>query len=541
MIAILRSNGSVGTYFRRPSLLNHLRCDAFRRRFSGSSSIDDVLLGNQESIEHLASSVSPRVLDLVQTAFRQQREEIQASPSTSEMEEGRVFSNRELDMDKMDAIGFDYDYTLASYKTALQHFIYDEAKKHLVEKGGYPEQLLRLVFEKDFAVRGLTFDRRTGMFLKLSFFQRVTIGRAFLGRRRVSHDELIQAYGANLHMSRHYMDTHCVWVNDLFSLSEACLLSDCIQLALDESIDFDPFALQQDVQSSISHVHTTGTMRRAVQSNPENFLHANPQLKPLLSRWRDAGKQLFLLTNSSFPFVNAGMSYIVNDPNWRDLFDIVITAAGKPRFFTEDKPFRCLNQREDSSFAMWHPVTEKDMNRVLVGGSVERLSQLAGWENLNALYFGDHLHSDLVEPRQRRGWYTGAIIRELEKEFQVQRQDEYKLNLTTIFRLEALLKDVQFHVGVDHVNHEALKKLLDALETARMEIYAQTGDLFNKHFGSIFRSLGDPSAYALSLFRGCDIYTTRIENFSHYLPSHRFYPSHTDHLPHEKLYRSNYK
>ena len=337
-------------------------------------------------------------------------------------------------------------------------------------------------------------------------------------------------------MSRNYVDTNCVWVNDLFSLSEACLLSDVVQLALDIGIDFDPFALQQDVQLAISHVHTSGILHDAIASEPDVFLYANPSLKALLKQWRDAGKQLFLLTNSAFPFVNAGMSYIVDDSNWRDLFDIVITAAGKPRFFTHDTPFRCLNHEKELAFAMWHPVTEADLGRVLVGGSVERLANLAGWANRNVLYFGDHLHSDLVEPRRTRGWYTGAIIRELEHEFQVQQSDEFRKLLTTMFKVEALLTDIQLVNGIDETNHRALHELLDVLEAVRMELNAEIGDLFNPHFGSIFRSLRDPSAYALALFKGCDIYTTRVDNFCQYKADHRFYPVHTDHLPHEKLY-----
>jgi len=370
--------------------------------------------------------------------------------------------------------------------------------------------------------------------LKLSFFQRV--GRTFLGRRRVSHEELVDAYGKNLHLSRHYVNTNCVWVNDLFSLSEACLLSDVVQLAVDAGIDFDPYALQQDVQKAISHVHSSGLLRDAVARDPEMFLHANPSLKPLLTKWREAGKQLFLLTNSSFPFVNAGMSYIVDDDDWRNLFDIVITAADKPRFFTHDTPFRCLSHEKESSFAMWHPVTEADLNRVLVGGCVERLAKLAGWANRNVLYFGDHLHSDLVEPRRTRGWYTGAIIRELEHEFLVQQSHEFRQLLNTMFQVEALLNDIQVDENVDDVNHTALHELLDVLEKTRYDLNAEIGDLFNTHFGSIFRSLRDPSAYALALFKGCDIYTTRVENFAKFMPDHRFYPVHADHLPHEKLY-----
>lgn len=367
--------------------------------------------------------------------------------------------------------------------------------------------------------------------LKLSFFQRV--GRTFLGRRRVSYKELLAVYGTNLHLSRKYVETNCVWVNDLFSLSEACLLSDVVQLALDTGIDFDPFALQQDVQRAISHVHLSGLLQNAVANEPETFLHANPSLKPLLTQWRDAGKQLFLLTNSSFPFVHEGMSFIVDDENWRELFDIVITAANKPKFFTEDTPFRCLNHQKETSFAMWHPVTEADLDSVLVGGSVERLANVAGWLNRDVLYFGDHLHSDLFEPRRTRGWYTGAIIRELEHEFIVQQSNEFRKLLATMFQVEELLNDIQ---SIDETDHKALHELLDMLEDVRFELNAEIGSLFNPHFGSIFRSLRDPSAYALALFKGCDIYTTRVDNFARYKADHRFYPVHTDHLPHEKLY-----
>ena len=110
--------------------------------------------------------MAPRALDLVKLAFDQQREELSVTSSSSLnpiVSTTNVFANRQLDMAKISAIGFDYDYTLASYKTALQHFIYDEAKHYLLVEGGYPEQLAYLKFEKDFAVRGLTFDRRTGM------------------------------------------------------------------------------------------------------------------------------------------------------------------------------------------------------------------------------------------------------------------------------------------------------------------------------------------------------------------------------------------
>ncbi len=39
-------------------------------------------------------------------------------------------------MDELDVLGFDYDYTLASYTDKVQTFIYDNALQYLLEKHG---------------------------------------------------------------------------------------------------------------------------------------------------------------------------------------------------------------------------------------------------------------------------------------------------------------------------------------------------------------------------------------------------------------------
>lgn len=59
----------------------------------------------------------------------------------------------------------------------------------------------------------------------------------------------------------------------------------------------------------------------------EYFFYSNCQL-------------LFGSSNSPFWYCNAGMNYVVG-PGWRDQWDVVITSAGKPAFYTEDnRPFR---------------------------------------------------------------------------------------------------------------------------------------------------------------------------------------------------------
>ena len=49
---------------------------------------------------------------------------------------------------------------------------------------------------------------------------------AFLGRRRLGEAELRDMYGEALHVPPEYVRSNMLVLNDLFSLSEACLLAD---------------------------------------------------------------------------------------------------------------------------------------------------------------------------------------------------------------------------------------------------------------------------------------------------------------------------
>lgn len=45
-----------------------------------------------------------------------------------------VFTTNELDLKEVDVYGFDYDYTLASYKESVDHLIYNLGRETLVQK-----------------------------------------------------------------------------------------------------------------------------------------------------------------------------------------------------------------------------------------------------------------------------------------------------------------------------------------------------------------------------------------------------------------------
>ena len=281
----------------------------------------------------------------------------------------QVFCNRELRMDQVQVIGFDYDYTIASYQWTLQSLIYDQAKAYLCERLRYPPALELFSYDKDFAIRGLLFDRKRGVLLKLSYANQISPDTAFLGRRRLSEDELRALYGEALHIDPHYVDSHMTLLNDLFALSEACLLADVLQLAKESEIAFDPAAVGEDVSKAISWVHLSGRMHDTVAASPAEYLHPSPSLESLLWRTRETSprKRLFLLTNSTYAFIEKGMRFLVG-PHWRDLFDVVVTSAQKPRFYQRDSPFRAI--AGSGEFVKWSQASASDVakGRVLIGG-----------------------------------------------------------------------------------------------------------------------------------------------------------------------------
>jgi hypothetical protein len=68
----------------------------------------------------------------------------------------RVFANTYVNLAEIDIVGFDYDYTLVTYRTELLDLIYDMSLKRLVLDRQYPLDLLDagLKFDPRFSIRG---------------------------------------------------------------------------------------------------------------------------------------------------------------------------------------------------------------------------------------------------------------------------------------------------------------------------------------------------------------------------------------------------
>lgn len=94
----------------------------------------------------------------------------------------------------MQVYGFDYDYTLACYKPQLEDLLYNLAREMLVKRFRYPDDILDLEYEPNFAVRGLHYDVEKGLLVKLDSFLQLQLGSVYRGRTKVEADEVLKLY-----------------------------------------------------------------------------------------------------------------------------------------------------------------------------------------------------------------------------------------------------------------------------------------------------------------------------------------------------------
>ena len=330
-----------------------------------------------------------------------------------------------------------------------------------------------------------------------------------MGRTPCSKSGVRALYGRHSMVSPTYRDAHIRPMNDLFSLSEACLLADTFQGLMDLGFDFEPSAVVDDVSAAIRHAHVSGAMQREVMLNQSKYIDRSDGTLQFLQGLKAAGKRLFLVSNSGHNFVDHGMSYIVGS-DWKELFDVVVVSADKPRWYTDPRrPFRAISERDGRS--KWARVTSLKQGTVYTGGSIAALQALTGWRGGRVLYFGDSLWADLVAARREHGWYTGAIIGELDDELAILRSPEYTQLKRSATALMELLRVVQNCIGRDHLFGaaesvpEADDEILAALEAELDTVKRRMRTVFNANFGSVFRTVAGPTVLGFAVGRYCDI------------------------------------
>jgi len=465
---------------------------------------------------------------------------------TTEKSEGSahdaIFANTYVDMGKVDTVGFDYDYTLVTYTEELLELIYDKALKRLVKDRYYPMEMLEagLKFDPFFSIRGLAVDKETGWICHLSYTHKVAV--AWEGREKMPSSRIYEEYRGKRALNPKERKSRLKPLNDLFSMAECCLIADTIQFFKDHGIAYCPNNVVNDILGAIGDTHISGEFHRIVADDPGTYFQPTPHLNEVLTSLKNAGKHLIFASNSPYWYVDAGMKYVLGD-DWIKMWDTVIVSAGKPAFYTEKRrPFREVNK--ETNRVTFKKVESLVPGEVYTGGCLRELTRLMQWSNAtggdlppnnqmdlgavslanaNVLYIGDSLFADLVDAKREYGWKTAAVTPEVGFETDIQQRSDYVLVERTIGFLLNALRLLQDELGPAQRTEEDLE-VLDALERLVSKWRDRETALLGNPFGSVFRARYQPSLFAHSLGRYCDMYMSNVGSLRKYSPQHRFYP-----------------
>ncbi|VDP02263.1 unnamed protein product [Heligmosomoides polygyrus] len=315
---------------------------------------------------------------------------------------------------------------------------------------------------------------------------------------------------------------------DLFSLPWAGLLSTVVHYCDLHNIVFDPKCLYDDLAECVKQVHVTGEMYQKVTDDLENYVHPNEGLNKYLEMLHSSGKELFVVTNSPFKFIDAGMTYMLGS-DWRRYFKYIVVSAKKPTFFHGREPFRIYDPTQD--VVRFEKVGRLEEGQIYSGGNIDDLSNRAGLKDKGVLYFGDHIYTDLADPILRLGWRTAAVVPELAREIRIQNDDSYRNTIQWLEMLTAIIEMMQ----PGSIEDSECAKLIDQWRTERSHFRDNAKALFNPQFGSLFRTYHNMTHFSRRLNRLSDVYTSRVPNMLKYDLNHCFFPRRNA-LPHENLH-----
>jgi len=243
----------------------------------------------------------------------------------------------------------------------------------------------------------------------------------------------------------------------------------------------------------------------------------------------------------------------------------VITAAGKPRFFTERKDlfevrtedFSLINMEGGSPMLS---IAEEDLPggaddlmastapkvgtqgkesakaRVFQGGSWHDVHRMLGVKSgSEILYVGDHIYGDVLRSKRDQGWRTLLVIPELETEIETaERNRELYERLMAVHKernhVEDLHECAAFNGSADEPELAVRLAALSAEHKALLEDYHAA---FHHTWGQLFKTGYKTSFYGGLSSRYSCVYSSHVSNLLWYAPMATFKSS-SDRMVHDE-------
>jgi HAD superfamily 5'-nucleotidase-like hydrolase len=453
-----------------------------------------------------------------------------------------IYVNRTLNMKQVSAIGFDMDYTLVRYDSAaFEEMTYKAIKSKLCELHAYPAAINDLSFQFNLTIRGLVIDKPAGNVLKLSTYSKVK--QAYHGLTEMDFRSQQKTY-LGLTIDLNDSDRFAI-VDTTFSISYCMLYMQIVDLK-----DRHPELNLPDYKTIEAHLlealdtsHRDGTLKGQVKKDVTKYIVQDPDSVLALERFRKHGKKLWVITNSDYEYSKLLLDYAINPflkdhATWMDLFNIVVTAAAKPKFFTDKMPLLRVDP-VTGLMKNHHGIME---DGIYQGGNANDIQKSAGLSGEQILYLGDHIYGDVLSIKKTCNWRTALVIEELLMECEALEQTaEISREIGELMASKLVLEqeldrvfDQEFEDGVKP-DKEVINDYFQRIEKVDKKIgklIRSHAQHFNPYWGETMRAGVEPSRLAGQIEKYACIYMAKVSNFKNFSPRTYFRPRKKT-LPHE--------
>lgn len=453
-----------------------------------------------------------------------------------------IYVNRTLNMKQIGAIGFDMDYTLVRYDSeAFEEMTYKEIQKKLMEHKKYPAKVGDLKFQFNLAIRGLVIDKPMGNILKLSTYSKVK--HAYHGVTEMdfkSQQKIYQGLVIDLNDSERF-----AIVDTTFSISYCVLYMQIVDMK-DKHPELnlpDYRTIELDILEALDTSHRDGSLKGQVKKNVKKFIVQDAEIVQSLERFKKHGKKLWVITNSDYEYSKLLLDYSINPflkehKSWRELFNLVVTAAQKPRFFTDKMPL--LQIDPDTGLMRNHHGKIED--GIYQGGNAQGIQKSSGLSGEQILYLGDHIYGDVLQIKKTCNWRTALVIDELIAEIDAIEKaatisDEINVLMTEKVLLEKKLddlfdKEIEKGKKPDKEKVQAHFQKIEKVDKRIGKLIRSHSQFFNPYWGETMRAGVEPSRLAGQIEKYACIYMAKISDFAKYSPR-TYYRPRKKMLPHE--------
>ena len=454
----------------------------------------------------------------------------------------KVFVNRTLNLRKIKYIGFDMDHTLVRYHSQnFEALAHKKMVEKLIREKGYPQDIGKLKFEFDRAIRGLVIDKKNGNLLKLSRW--AAIRGSYHGTKRIDFETQKKFYQSIYIDLR---DPHMVAIDTAFSIAYAVLYAQLVDYKDSHPTMLKDYeSIANDVNDALDSAHRDGSLKNAVADDLIHYIRHDPESVRCLERYLKHDKKLFVLTNSDFQYTKILLDHAINPyltehKSWTEIFDFVFTSAKKPRFFWDQLDFFKVELTSGHISNHSGPI-EKGIYQ---GGCAQDLTKSLNVSGDDILYIGDHIYSDILRIKKDCNWRTALIVEELDEEIDNLRKAQPIDNqISELMEEKEPFEDELVQIlstskeegkPADSKKIADLQDKIGKIDNKISPLILEHEQIFNKYWGEVMRTGNEESYFARQMQSFACIYMANIQNFLTCSPR-TYFRAPRQLMPHEML------